>query len=245
MQDRIFGFAAAIAATAIVAIALPRSATAEDDIAIGAACAKTLADGLPALATIPTERFEGKVDEARARCRGGENALKGMKTPWVDWAGYWAAGDAKSKSNQRDTGSHIFDRDQRGLDGALFDLEYQRMELIKFNLFDNSTYQQYVTSTVGGKTVDGATLKTWTEMRMPDGPPQLRNLKIEADGAQRCQGNLIRFRTLTGICNDIRNPAMGSTGQLFARNAAFESTFPDLERNDLAKNRHGGRISLL
>ena len=25
------------------------------------------------------------------------------------------------------------------------DLEYQRMELIKFNLFENKTYEQYVT----------------------------------------------------------------------------------------------------
>ena len=245
MQDRIFGFAAAIAASAIMAVALLRSATAEDDFAIGAACKQALDAGLPRLADVRTRRFEGKVDDARARCRGGENALKGMNTPWVDWAGYWATGDAGSKSPRRDTGSHILDRDQRGLDGALFDLEYQRMELIKFNLFDNSTYEQYVTGAVGGKTVDGSTLKTWKEMRLPPEHPQLRNLKIDADGAQLCQGSLIRFRTLSGICNDIRNPAMGSAGQLFARNAAFESTFPDLERNDLAKNRHGGRLSLL
>jgi hypothetical protein len=243
MQNRIFGFAAAIAASAIMAIALLKPATAEDDIAVGAACAKALADGIPPLATVRTERFEGKVDEARARCRGGENALQGMKSPWVDWAGYWAAGDAKSKSSQRDTGSHIFDRDKRGLDGALLDLEYQRMELIKFNLFDNNTYQQYVTG--NEKAADGSTLKVWKEMRLPPEHLQLRDLKIEADGAQLCQGSLIRFRTLTGICNDIRNPAMGSAGQLFARNAAFESTFPDLERNEHAKNRHGGRLSLL
>src|SRR5262249_8649814 len=47
------------------------------------------------------------------------------------------------------------------------------------------------------------------------------------------------------ICNDLNNPAMGSTGQLFGRNVEFESTFPDLERDPLTKNRHGGRISLL
>jgi hypothetical protein len=34
--------------------------------------------------------------------------------------------------------------------GALLDLEYQRIELIKFNLFDNNgTYQTYVTGRAG------------------------------------------------------------------------------------------------
>ena len=34
--------------------------------------------------------------------------------------------------------------DRRGLNGALLDLEYQRIELLKFNLFDNSgTYEVY------------------------------------------------------------------------------------------------------
>ena len=60
-----------------------------------------------------------------------------------------------------------------------------------------------------------------------------------------CKGDLIRARTLTGICNDIRNPLMGSTGTPFARNVEFETTFPDLEQNELTKNRHGGRIDLL
>ena len=37
--------------------------------------------------------------------------------------------------------------DKRGIRGALIDLEYQRIELIRFNLFDNSgTYQAYVTT---------------------------------------------------------------------------------------------------
>jgi len=82
-------------------------------------------------------------------------------------------------------------------------------------------------------------------MRLPADHPNFHNLKVEADGGQTCTGELIRFRTLTGICNDIRNPAMGSVGQLFARNVEFESTFPDLERDGFAKNRHGGRLSLL
>ncbi|MDO8630968.1 MAG: peroxidase family protein, partial [Phycisphaerales bacterium] len=55
----------------------------------------------------------------------------------------------------------------------------------------------------------------------------------------------MRFRTLTGICNDIENPLMGSTGQLFARNVQFEATFPDLGKDPLARNRHGDRLGLL
>ena len=45
----------------------------------------------------------------------------------------------------------MIDRNKRGVDGALMDLEYQRMELIKFNLFDNKTYEQYVTGRKVGK----------------------------------------------------------------------------------------------
>ena len=89
----------------------------------------------------------------------------------------------------------------------------------------------------------GAALKTWPEMRLPQSNPNY--VLVGGDGAQICKGELIRARTLTGICNDIRNPLMGSTGMPFARNVEFETTFPDLEQNQLTKNRHGGRIGLL
>ena len=64
-------------------------------------------------------------------------------------------------------------------------------------------------------------------------------------GEQLCAGALMRHRTLTGICNDIRNPLMGSAGMPFARNVEFEATFPDLGRTELARNRHGTRLGLL
>jgi hypothetical protein len=58
---------------------------------------------------------------------------------------------------------------QRGVVGALVDLEYQRIELLKFNLFDNSgTYQNFVSGRDG---VSGSALKTWTEMRLSPGNP--------------------------------------------------------------------------
>src|SRR4029078_1679403 len=125
-----------------------------------------------------------------------------------------------------------------GIDGAVLDLEYQRMELIKFNLFDNRTFEQYVAD-------GGALRKTWREFRLSHDHANVRDLQIASDGTQLCKGDLIRFRTLSGICNDIRNPVMGPRGQFCGRNVEFEATFPEMERDALAKNRHGGRIALL
>jgi hypothetical protein len=125
----------------------------------------------------------------------------------------------------------------RGVNGALVDLEYARVELIRFNLFDNSgTYPAYAAS-------GGPTLRQWPEMRLPLGHPNFRD--VGGNGEQLCKGDLIRARTLTGICNDIRNPLMGSTGTLFARNVEFEATFPELSQDSLTRNRHGSRISLM
>jgi hypothetical protein len=212
--------------------------TEEDDVLIARSCLRMAAGGLLQLADKRTERFLGKVAPETAECRGGAKALAARGTPWVDWSNYWATGDINSLSNRNEFGSHVIDRNRRGIDGALLDLEYQRMELIKFNLFDNLTFETYAG-------LGGQTQTVWPEMRLPPSDPPPEGLKINPDGSQLCQGPQIRFRTLTGICNDIRNPAMGSTGQPFARNVEFESTFPDLELNQVAKNRYGGRISLL
>ncbi len=55
-------------------------------------------------------------------------------------------------------------------DGALLDLEYQRIELLQFNLFDNSgTYKDYV---LGREGINGRALKVWREMRLPKGHGQ-------------------------------------------------------------------------
>ena len=91
--------------------------------------------------------------------------------------------------------------------------------------------------------VGGPALKVWPEMRLPKGHPQYE--AVGGDRVQLCGGELIRFRALTGICNDIKNPLMGSSRQPFARNVQFEVTFPDLGRNELARNRHGDRLGLL
>jgi hypothetical protein len=230
----------------VVALAIPMVAGLAahggpvDELAVINACAE--AAKLRLIATERSRRFLGKVDEAQARCLGGDAAVAQMTAPWVDWSNYWATGDRSSRSDQEDSGVPLLDRNKRGINGALLNLEYQRMELIKFNLFDNNdTFEQYLSGVHG----DGAIVRTWKEMRLAPNHPNYGELRIAADGSQTCRGDAIRHRTLTGICNDIRNPAMGSTGQLFARNVEFEAAFPDLGLDPYARNRHGGRIGLL
>jgi len=204
-------------------------------------CAELVNSGFRPVAKERTERFLGKVQEATAECRGGQKALAFRNTPYVDWANYWATGDASTMyPGTTEIGSHLRPNG-RGIDGALLDLEYQRMEMIKFNLFDNSgTYQEYLEGRGG---VAGPALKVWDAMRLPKDNPNYQ--AVGGDGPQLCTGELIRARNLDGTCNDIKNPLMGSAGQPFARNAQFEATFPDLGKNELARNRHGDRLRLL
>jgi hypothetical protein len=206
-------------------------------------CKKMIKDGVRRVAKVRNQRFLGKVQEETANCRGGAKAVKYRNTPWTDWPNYWSAGDASTKAKDRKPitvlGKHL-SPDGRGVDGALLDLEFQRVELIKFNLFENQTYQTYATSTNG---VEGRSIKVWDEMRLPKDHPDYR--QVGGDHQQVCSGELIRHRNVNGICNDIKNPLMGSTGQPFARNVPFEATFPDLGSNQLARNRHAGRLGLL
>ncbi len=212
------------------------------------ACATLVKEGLREIPDDRADRFLGKVEKETALCRGGEKAVEYRDTPWVDWSNYWATGDASTKKEGSEAktllGEHL-KPNGRGIDGSLIDLEYQRMELIKFNLFDNYTYESYVKG-LGGD--PGSTLRQWQEMRLDADHPQYQ--EVGGSGPQECNGELIRARTLTGICNDIWNPKMGSTGTLFARNMQFEATFPRLQKNELTAARHsdaenGLRIGLL
>jgi hypothetical protein len=188
------------------------------------------------------QRFLGKVPDTTAHCLGGKHAESLREGPWLDWPNYWAAGDATSRSPARLlVNAKLIGPNAHGINGALYELELQRIELIKFNLFDNNkTYEAYVTGRNGEA---GPVLNTWPEMRLPQSHPDFTS--VGGEQTQVCRGELIRFRTLTGICNDIRNPLMGSTHQLFARNVEFNTTFPDLGLNEMTKNRHGDRVGLL
>ena len=111
------------------------------------ACLEMVAQGVMEVPEDRSRRFLGKVDEATARCRGGEKALAYRHTPWVDWSNYWAVGSAETKKEGAEAktliGEHL-KPNGRGVDGSLLDLEFQRVELIKFNLFDNYTYETYI-----------------------------------------------------------------------------------------------------
>jgi len=197
-------------------------------------CVDELSTGARPFAATREARFLGKVQSSTARCRGGDIAVQRRDVPWLDWPNYYAAADAGSKSTWRT-------RNLRGINGVLIDLEYQRVELIRFNLFDNTgTFGEYLT---GRGDVEGPALKTWPQLRLPPGHPSYSD--VGGAGEQLCKGALIRGRTLSGICNDLRNPLMGSAGTPFARNVQFETTFPDAGLDTLTRNRHGDRLSLL
>ena len=206
-------------------------------------CAEMLLQGdIQKVAKTRGERFLGKVPDTTARCLGGKKAESLREGPWLDWPNYWANGDAASRAPARLlANAKVIGPNAHGINGALYELELQRIELITFNLFDNNqTYQSYVAGRDGEA---GPVLNTWSEMRLPQSHPDFTS--VGGEQTQVCRGTSIRFRTLTGICNDIRNPLMGSTHQLFARNVDFDTTFPDLGLNELTKNRHGDRLGLL
>jgi hypothetical protein len=229
--------AVAMLATALTSVlALAGCAAHKDTVD---ACLDMALRGLRPIGDERAQRFLGKVSEDTAQCRGGERAVAWRGVPWLDWQSYWATGDAGSRAPESGT-THLA-ANGRGIDGALLDLEYQRIELIKFNLFDSGgTYPDYVRGRDG---VEGRALKVWPELRLPKEHALYE--AVGGDQAQICRGEQIRFRTLTGLCNDIKNPLMGSARQPFARNVQFEATFPDLGKDTLARNRHGERLSLL
>ena len=205
------------------------------------ACDSMARDGFRPIALTRDLRFAAKVQPATALCRGGNGAAQFRSTPWADWANYWGTRDAISVPNPLVKQAGHLAPAQRGIDGALLDLEYQRIELIKFNLFDNNgTYPDFVQGRNG---VPGSALKVWKQMRLPKTDPHYK--EVGGDAEQVCKGELIRHRNVTGICNDIFNPLMGSTNQLFARNMTFDATFPDQGRTDLTRNRHGDRLGLM
>jgi len=204
-------------------------------------CVAYATGGFRAVATDRADRFLGKVGEDTARCRGGDAAVRWQKTPWLDWPRYWSAGGDRSRAAGLTATLGFLSPDRRGLNGAILDLEYQRIELLKFNLFDNSgTYENYARAE---DSPSGALAKIWPQLRLPKDHPNFAD--VGAGGAQKCAGELVRFRTLTGICNDIFNPLMGSVDQPFGRNVEFEATFPELSDDEIIRNRHAGRLGPL
>lgn len=200
-------------------------------------------------------------DENLITCRGGD---PNHHTPWVSWASYFSTGDASSSFQGRKISPENIDSrtemalanqigdnlktfktsDFRGVTGSLVDLEVQRVELINLNLFDNYTYQSYIK---GRGDTKGNNIKQWPEMRLEGEQLQANQgaIKISDKQQQSCLLPLLNHRTRDGICNDMLNPKMGSTGTLFNRNVSFDATYVDLTATETVKNRHGDRLSSL
>ena len=124
-------------------------------------CVAYATGGLRDVAADRAERFLGKVSEDTARCRGGEAAAAWRKTPWLDWPQYWSAGGDQSRFSGMLSRVNLLSPNIRGINGALLDLEYQRMELLKFNLFDNhGTYEEYFR---GGSSASSKLAMSWPQ----------------------------------------------------------------------------------
>ena len=186
-------------------------------------CVEVAERGLRPVAEDRSQRFLGKVREDTARCRGGERAVEARKLPWVDWQNYWATGDASSRSGSLTT--HL----SRQRPGRRRRAARPRVPAHGADQVQPVRQQRHVSRTTcaGATASGGPALKVWHADAAAAG--RIRTTRRSAaTGRSMCSGELIRFRTLTGICNDIRNPLMGSTRQLFARNVQFEATFPEL-----------------
>src|SRR5690349_5704928 len=72
-------------------------AKAEDQASIKA-CAEMVAHLIPPDPKERAYRFQGKVEEYKALCRGGQRSVKARGLPWVDWGTYWGTGDAATKA---------------------------------------------------------------------------------------------------------------------------------------------------
>jgi hypothetical protein len=91
-------------------------------------CLRLGREGFRAIADQRDQRFLGKVRDYTLRCRAPDSAQALSATPWVDWTNYWGTGDETSEFGLKFL-AHL-GRNGRGVDGALLDLEYQRIELI-------------------------------------------------------------------------------------------------------------------
>ena len=202
-------------------------------------CPRMVFDDYLSVSTRREHRFLGKVREDRALSVVAIKPLITATPPGRIGQITGAQGTPTPWAPTRPTG-RILSPTERGITGALMDLEFQRIGLIKYNLFDNYTYKGFLE---GEGKFQGRAIKVWDEMRLPADHPNYED--VGGGGVQMCDGGLIRHRTLTGICNDTLNPLMGSTNTLFARNVQFDTSFPRLGQDEMNRNRHGDRLGLL
>ena len=75
-------------AGAVLAVCLALPAISCDIPRDLASCTELVARGPRPIAAERAERFQGKVKEITARCRGGSRAVAYRDTPWTDWSNY-------------------------------------------------------------------------------------------------------------------------------------------------------------
>src|SRR5215472_8701314 len=81
--------------------------------------------GIRPIAANRADRYQAKVDsQDLAKLRGGDQAVKGMSLPWVDWGNYYGTSDA---SRGVASGQGPLAPPQIGVNGALLDLEIERV----------------------------------------------------------------------------------------------------------------------
>jgi len=139
--------------------------------------------------------------DTTARCLGGKKAASLREGPWLDWPNYWAAGDATSRAPARLlANAKVVGPNAHGINGALYELELQRIELISS-----------ISSTTTRPTRPTSQAETARQAGAPipglkcDYPRAIPTSHLSGGNqAQVCRGALIRFRTLDGLCNDIR-----------------------------------------
>ena len=152
----------------------------------------------------------------------GRKRWPGSASPGWNWSNYRGAGDAGSKFPGILWSGGLGSPTSRGVHGALMDLEYERMELIKFNLFDNcGTYRVR-----GGARRRGRAVAQGVASDAPASRTTPTTRRWAATASSCAGGELIRWRTATGICNDMRNPRWARPDMPFARNVQFAATFP-------------------
>jgi hypothetical protein len=148
-------------------------------------CARLVDRGFLPVAEERDHRFLAKVKADTASCRGGAKAVALRGSPWVDWQNYYGAGDGRSRS-MLDVQNTI------GVLGALTDLEYQRIELIRFNLWDNNqTFSQYVLGRDGAPGAAGDAPAGHPSQLQGRVPPRRRAaVRRRADPIPHAHGNL-------------------------------------------------------
>ena len=180
-------------------------------------CAEEISEGVRPIAETRADRFHGKVQANTAKCRGGSNAVAFREVPWTDWGNYWATRDNASKS--------FFAHEEPARRQRLAHrprVRARRVDQVQ------PVRQQWHLSTVR----EWRRRDRWRRGQDVAGDAAAGHAipRYAAVGGaaaeQHCTGELIRHRTLNGICNDTRNPLMGSSRHALRPQREFRDDVP-------------------